>query len=528
MSEIENLQPIGIVYGKTDPFSVRVLKLRDTPIIKIGQLVLFQDFQNNNNEVKKADILGRITWVSIDNKLLSSTDLIPNISQSQVKDRIVMNNIKYAQSVASDTTFEVQLIGKFREQKLIRPRAPIIAGQLVFLADSKFLEEQLYRDNTIEIGILRDNPGVKALIDFNKLITHHFSVLAMTGAGKSYTVGVIIEELVSKYDVPILIIDPHGEYAKTAVANDVDDDIAVEIANSVQVFVPGDIDSYIEQKFKKETGKKRPIQAFKLNPKDMELYQVKTLLKEYYGLSEAQSRELDENWDKIRDMEFSKVDQLVEEVCFDIKHKGTKKALESKLKALLRKPYFQLGIDIPLERLIAKGRISILELTNLDIFDQQAVIGIILRKLFESRKSRSQTRVKPFLTIIEEAHNFIPGGTTHSASKYILSRIASEGRKFGIGIGIVSQRPYRVDADVLSQCNTHFILRIMNPKDQNYVKNICEYMTEEDAKSLRGQAQGEVMVIGYATPFTLLVKVKKRRTMHGGITPDFIEELGRE
>lgn len=527
MSKIEKLEPIGIVYGRTDPYSVKALKLREIPIIRIGQLVLLQEFRFAKEKVKVADILGRISWVTIDNKLLSTADLIPNISKKQVDDQTVMSNIQYAQTVASDTTFEIQIIGKFVGQKLIRPRAPIISGQFVYIADSDFLEKQIYRDNTIEIGNLRDNPEVKAQIDFNKLVSHHFSVLAMTGAGKSYTVGVIIEELIHKYKIPILIIDPHGEYAKTCVPEKEDNEIAKSIADSVTIFVPGDLNPYIETRFEQKEEKRRPTRKFTLNPVDMELYQVKTLIKEYYGLSEAQSRELDENWDKVQFEKDSieNIEDLIRVSCDDIKHEGTKKALKSKLKALLKRPYFDFGIDIQLDSLIEKGHISILELNNLDSFDQQAVVGIVLRKLFESRKTRSQTRVKPFLVIIEEAHNFIPGGTSHSASKYIIARIASEGRKFGIGVGIVSQRPSRVDADVLSQCNTHFILRIMNPKDQNYVKNICEYMTDEDAKALRGQAQGETMAIGYATPFTLLVKVKERITKHGGITPDFLEEL---
>ena len=111
-------------------------------------------------------------------------------------------------------------------------------------------------------------------------------------------------------------------------------------------------------------------------------------------------------------------------------------------------------------------------------FDQQAIIGLILRKLYNLRKNG---KIPPFLTLIEEAHNFIPSGNIPSSSKATIAQIASEGRKFGMGLGVISQRPSKLDVNVLSQCNTHLILRLMNPKDQKFVRDISEYMTNEDS-----------------------------------------------
>jgi len=65
----------------------------------------------------------------------------------------------------------------------------------------------------------------------------------------------------------------------------------------------------------------------------------------------------------------------------------------------------------------------------------------------------------------------------------------------------------------------------MNPKDQKFVQDISEYMTQEDAESIRGLENGEAMILGYAVPFPILCRIRKRLMKHGGFTPSLKEEL---
>ena len=87
-----------------------------------------------------------------------------------------------------------------------------------------------------------------------------------------------------------------------------------------------------------------------------------------------------------------------------------------------------------------------------------------------------QRPTRPVFIIYEEGHNFAPAGES-AISKNIIKRIAAEGRKFGVGIAIVSQRPSKLDSDVTSQCNTIVAMRIKNPDDQRFIQKTSDYFS---------------------------------------------------
>ena len=89
----------------------------------------------------------------------------------------------------------------------------------------------------------------------------------------------------------------------------------------------------------------------------------------------------------------------------------------------------------------------------------------------------------PVFTLIEEAHHFAPAHSD-AVSGAILKQILGEGRKFGVGVGLVSQRPGKLDGDVLSQCNTQFLLRIVNPVDQQKVRESVESVGQDLLREL--------------------------------------------
>jgi DNA helicase HerA-like ATPase len=106
-----------------------------------------------------------------------------------------------------------------------------------------------------------------------------------------------------------------------------------------------------------------------------------------------------------------------------------------------------------------------------------------------------------------------------------MKQIAQEGRKFFVGLGLISQRPSRVDADVLSQCNNQIIMRMTNPNDQSYVRRISEWVTDEDLEEIKMLAPGEAYIFGSAAIMSLPIIVRPRGTFHGGMTPDLRDEL---
>ena len=120
-------------------------------------------------------------------------------------------------------------------------------------------------------------------------------------------------------------------------------------------------------------------------------------------------------------------------------------------------------------------------------------------------------KIPPFLAVIEEAHTFIPSvreGTQDAVSLPVIRRIITEGRKFGTGLMLISQRPSRLDETIISQCNSFLILRLVNPRDQNFVRAIMENLTESDARMLPGFGPGQGIVSGQVVKFPLPVHIK--------------------
>jgi DNA helicase HerA-like ATPase len=125
----------------------------------------------------------------------------------------------------------------------------------------------------------------------------------------------------------------------------------------------------------------------------------------------------------------------------------------------------------------------------------------------------------PIFVLLEEAHRYAPAGQS-VVSTNVLKQILSEGRKFGVGIGLITQRPGKLDADVLSQCMTQFIMRIVNPIDQDTIAKTVEGAGRRMLDELPALTKGQLIVSGVAVNTPLMCRVRPRLTEHGGETID--------
>jgi len=117
----------------------------------------------------------------------------------------------------------------------------------------------------------------------------------------------------------------------------------------------------------------------------------------------------------------------------------------------------------------------------------------------------------PFLIVCEEAHNYIPqnGGAEYNASKKSLERIAKEGRKYGLSLMVVSQRPSEVSGTIFSQCNNFVALRLTNANDQSYIKSLLPDNSSILVDTLPTLSAGECLVVGDSVPIPAIVKLDK-------------------
>jgi hypothetical protein len=166
--------------------------------------------------------------------------------------------------------------------------------------------------------------------------------------------------------------------------------------------------------------------------------------------------------------------------------------------------------------------ITVLDVSGLPSEVVGPVVGTMLRivydALFWGMKLPVGGREQPLLVILDEAHRFLPEGVDTAAHR-ACSRIAKEGRKYGVGLMIVTQRPSDVDSAVLSQCGTMLALRMTNPQDRHAVAGAIPDDLGGLTALLPSLRTGEVLVLGDALQVPSRVRVRKAREKPIGEDP---------
>jgi DNA helicase HerA-like ATPase len=171
-----------------------------------------------------------------------------------------------------------------------------------------------------------------------------------------------------------------------------------------------------------------------------------------------------------------------------------------------------------------QGRLVIIDLQGLSDTAKQVVCALISSEILRAASSKTDF-LRPCFLVYEEGHSFAPAGGK-AVSHRIIKKIAGEGRKFGVGFAIVSQRPSKLDPDVTSQCNTLITMRLKNPDDQRFIAKASDMVSQADLDELPSLSTGEALVCGRSIPAPLLVKVGAKALIHGGESPDVLRAWG--
>ncbi|MCB0217152.1 MAG: ATP-binding protein, partial [Chloroflexi bacterium] len=179
--------------------------------------------------------------------------------------------------------------------------------------------------------------------------------------------------------------------------------------------------------------------------------------------------------------------------------------------------------DVPLAALLRPMRLSAVDLSGVDRKIADFLVTKIVSEVWKTATRDGLAR--PVFLVLEEAHNFVPAGKDEGRAGWWLKRVASEGRKFGIFLVLVTQRPYRVHQDTLSQCGSQIIMRLTNPEDQNAVRRASESISESLLADLPGLNVGEAVVLGPTVRVPVMVRVRRRESDEGGSDIDLVEAL---
>ena len=504
---------VGRVIGTT---SLRQFRF----VIKDGQekWVKRDEFITVREAVTQMEIIGIVKDILISNELLPD-----EFGRDMHMDNIILTDGEHPIPLVKIVGYEAE-----DGSGLELPRYGINPGAVVELADDETLKNLLKQNPDVSamIGVLSTREGIPIHISINELISKHFAVLAMTGAGKSYTVGVLIEELMKKQG-SLVVFDPHGEY--NAMEFD-DSDVVV-------YGLEGGEEEGRNRRIKIEVSSLGIGDFFNLIPGLTDpqydllsevINQVSKVYKKYdlHHILNFLNILFDiKNKRDINSEKYPEVDIYPEGMLSEMAKKvgfSTIGALMRRISALDRMGIFEL-YGTPVTDIANKNQLTVINLSDADERISETIIAAICRGIFLARKrhEKEDSGVKlkyPVLLTIEEAHNFAPRSTDDRPvlSRGVLRKIAREGRKFGVGLCIVSQRPNKLDADVLSQCNSLIIMKIVNPSDQEYIRQSVETVTEDIVRDLPSLARGEAIIVGGAIKLPVTVKIRKRETAVGG------------
>ncbi|WP_114821086.1 ATP-binding protein [Chryseobacterium sp. KLBC 52] len=163
-----------------------------------------------------------------------------------------------------------------------------------------------------------------------------------------------------------------------------------------------------------------------------------------------------------------------------------------------------------------KSNVTIIDLSGIPFEVLSIAVSLISRLVFDFafhyskiKHAKDEQNDIPFMIVCEEAHNYIPktGGAEYKASKKSIERIAKEGRKYGLSLMVVSQRPSEVSETIFSQCNNFISLRLTNINDQSYVKALMPENSNAIADILPNLGSGECLIVGDATLIPSVVKL---------------------
>jgi hypothetical protein len=161
-----------------------------------------------------------------------------------------------------------------------------------------------------------------------------------------------------------------------------------------------------------------------------------------------------------------------------------------------------------------KDNITIIDLSGIPFEVLSIVVSLISRLVFDFcfyfKTVKNATEEVPFLLVLEEAHNYIPQseGAKYYSVKKSIERIAKEGRKYGLSLMIVSQRPSEISETIFSQCNNFVAMRLTNPSDQQYVKRLMPDSVSAITDTLPVLERQEALIIGDSIPIPTIVRIK--------------------
>lgn len=414
-------------------------------------------------------------------------------------------------------------------------------------------------ENPLEFGKYSLDLNSSAYLDGNKLFQRHASLLGSTGSGKSWTVARILEQANKLNNPNIILFDLHGEYNSLDYADhykiagpsdlqDPDDNIlflpywllsfeeiqALFIENSEysahnQVLVIHDTISDLKKNFLKDNGKTELLNSFTIDTPvpyeiDKVLDRIKFLNTEMVEGSKGKKKQGDFYG------KFSRLLARLESKINDKKYGFIYQLPESWNEYTTLTSFTSKMLGLSSEE--GRSGVKVINLSEVPSDVLPIVVGTISKLIYELQFWSNAESRHPLLLACDEAHLYLPkaqrANPIERSALENIERIAKEGRKYGVGLMVISQRPSDVSDTILSQCNNIISLRLTNPNDQLTVKKLLPDSLGDMMQILPLMDIGEAIVVGDAVLLPTRIKVSPPEVKPNSSTIQFWDEWGRD
>lgn len=398
----------------------------------------------------------------------------------------------------------ISWLDDIKNGRMNAPKVPPVPGTRVRSANLRDLELIFSpsRKGYVIVGESLYVSGLNVKVNVNKVVSRHLAILAKTGAGKSNLLALLLKKL-REFNATAIVFDYHGDY------------IGIEGFDAVHPRI---------------NPLKLDIEEFRqlIDVPDNATRQIQLLSDAMQGIQGRGFKDVDEFWDNLLDSIRSHSSPALEGLSIRIR------MARRRLRDLIDPN------AATLPTYLNQFRINVVDLTCLTDRQADILISKVLDDVLTDRKKALSSSwdeklhfTAPVVCAIEEAHRFVPasvkgGRTIMTRTKDAASKIAREGRKFGVGLIIVSQRPSKLDQDVLSQMGSLASLRITHPRDQNYIVESTEHVSEGEAMSLPTLNTGEAMFFGEWVPIPVAVKVELVKEKAIGQDIDAVDEWAHQ
>lgn len=456
---------------------------------------------------------------------------------------------------------------------------------LVTIDDLNIIYGGYNETNSIDIGNISISESLNAKIDLNKLVSRHCAILGSTGSGKSNAVGVLLKAIADKgfKRSRVLVIDPHGEYNSVLKSQSTVYKIRADIDkgekelnvpfwalpfNELMSIFSGNITDQNSEYFRTKLVEAK-IKAAKENSIQIEEelitqdtpipFSIKQLWFELDDFERQTYRERGNPETKTNKVQDGNAENLLSNIYQPAAAGGGSPFLNNQAKGILGfldsirlklkdstysflfapgdyapdlngKVQKDLG-DLLFEWLGSDKPITILDLSGIPNEIMISVSGTLLKiiydALFWGQDLPNGGKEQPLLIVLEEAHNYLKAGEKSISSRTVQT-IAKEGRKYGVGLALVTQRPSELDETVLSQCGTIIALRMNNAKDRSYIRGAIQDELQTMVDLLPSLRTGEGIISGEGVKIPSRVQFYKLADAPKGSDPNVSEKWSED